>query len=118
MPAPAATPPAKPNIATACFRSAKKCGAAGDPRHHHGRAGDAQERASADGARTRARRVSEWSVEGSGRAVSRNRSAGRARGRSEEHTSELQSLMRNSYDVFCLTKKKRSRSTKPTKKHI
>src|SRR3546814_1468083 len=26
--------------------------------------------------------------------------------RSEEHTSELQSLMRNSYDVFCLTKKK------------
>src|SRR3546814_2430495 len=27
-------------------------------------------------------------------------------GRSEEHTSELQSLMRISYDVFCLTKKK------------
>src|SRR3546814_10852949 len=40
--------------------------------------------------------------------------AGRARaegdvemmGRSEEHTSELQSLMRNSYAVFCLKKKK------------
>src|SRR3546814_10329927 len=32
----------------------------------------------------------------------------RARGatRSEEHTSELQSLMRNSYSVFCLKKKK------------
>src|SRR3546814_9022691 len=31
----------------------------------------------------------------------------RARGsRSEEHTSELQSLMRNSYAVFCLKKKK------------
>src|SRR3546814_8767155 len=30
---------------------------------------------------------------------------GRA-GRSEEHTSELQSLMRNSYAVFCLTTKK------------
>src|SRR3546814_6477033 len=28
------------------------------------------------------------------------------RGRSEEHTSELQSLMRISYAVFCLTKKK------------
>src|SRR3546814_9959608 len=28
------------------------------------------------------------------------------RGRSEEHTSELQSLMRNSYAVFCLQKKK------------
>src|SRR3546814_16061432 len=29
-----------------------------------------------------------------------------ARTRSEEHTSELQSLMRISYAVFCLTKKK------------
>src|SRR3546814_7654500 len=28
-------------------------------------------------------------------------------GRSEEHTSELQSLMRISYAVFCLNKKKR-----------
>src|SRR3546814_5303623 len=28
--------------------------------------------------------------------------------RSEEHTSELQSLMRNSYAVFCLKKKHRS----------
>src|SRR3546814_3782020 len=27
-------------------------------------------------------------------------------GRSEEHTSELQSLMRNSYAVYCLNKKK------------
>src|SRR3546814_6317973 len=31
---------------------------------------------------------------------------GRSR-RSEEHTSELQSLMRNSYAVFCLKKQKR-----------
>src|SRR3546814_10817678 len=29
------------------------------------------------------------------------------RWRSEEHTSELQSLMRNSYAVFCLKKKKK-----------
>src|SRR3546814_7175685 len=29
-----------------------------------------------------------------------------AKDRSEEHTSELQSLMRNSYAVFCLKKKK------------
>src|SRR3546814_8302423 len=29
-------------------------------------------------------------------------------GRSEEHTSELQSLMRISYAVFCLKKKKKS----------
>src|SRR3546814_10620855 len=34
------------------------------------------------------------------------RAAG-ARGRSEEHTSELQSLMRISYAVFCLKKKKK-----------
>src|SRR3546814_1428454 len=31
-------------------------------------------------------------------------------GRSEEHTSELQSLMRISYDVFCLKKKKTTRT--------
>src|SRR3546814_5359685 len=30
-----------------------------------------------------------------------------ARWRSEEHTSELQSLMRNSYAVFCLKNKKK-----------
>src|SRR3546814_3801013 len=32
-------------------------------------------------------------------------------GRSEEHTSELQSLMRISYAVFCLKKKKVERQT-------
>src|SRR3546814_10746521 len=32
--------------------------------------------------------------------------------RSEEHTSELQSLMRNSYAVFCLKKKKQYHTTK------
>src|SRR3546814_5065467 len=32
--------------------------------------------------------------------------AGRGSSRSEEHTSELQSLMRISYAVFCLKKKK------------
>src|SRR3546814_7822604 len=31
--------------------------------------------------------------------------------RSEEHTSELQSLMRNSYAVFCLKKKKKQKHT-------
>src|SRR3546814_10458578 len=33
--------------------------------------------------------------------------AGRGQDRSEEHTSELQSLMRISYAVFCLKKKQR-----------
>src|SRR3546814_4504167 len=32
--------------------------------------------------------------------------------RSEEHTSELQSLMRNSYAVFCLKKKRKQRTNK------
>src|SRR3546814_2561776 len=36
----------------------------------------------------------------------RNRDRPRRRRRSEEHTSELQSLMRISYAVFCLKKKK------------
>src|SRR3546814_6765975 len=34
--------------------------------------------------------------------------------RSEEHTSELQSLMRISYAVFCLKKKKSQPSKQPT----
>src|SRR3546814_8067502 len=43
------------------------------------------------------------------RAAATRRMAGRAQGstgytRSEEHTSELQSLMRSSYTVFCLKK--------------
>src|SRR3546814_2288857 len=49
-------------------------------------------------------------ADGTGRGWAGQRHAGRAAGddarRSEEHTSELQSLMRNSYAVFCLTTKK------------
>src|SRR3546814_7026689 len=37
-----------------------------------------------------------------------------ARARSEEHTSELQSLMRISYAVFCLKKKKKTHTNKHT----
>src|SRR3546814_4690964 len=40
-------------------------------------------------------------------SAAQNTDIGRTAGmRSEEHTSELQSLMRNSYAVFCLKKKK------------
>src|SRR3546814_1352343 len=38
--------------------------------------------------------------------------------RSEEHTSELQSLMRISYAVFCLKKKKKQNNNISKKKHI
>src|SRR3546814_3392022 len=34
--------------------------------------------------------------------------------RSEEHTSELQSLMRNSYAVFCLKKKRKKNNSNKT----
>src|SRR3546814_5609660 len=37
--------------------------------------------------------------------------------RSEEHTSELQSLMRISYAVFCLKKKNNTTTIQPTKQH-
>src|SRR3546814_6261496 len=37
--------------------------------------------------------------------------------RSEEHTSELQSLMRISYAVFCLKKKKKTNNTKQHNRH-
>src|SRR3546814_8963423 len=59
-----------------------------------------------------------------GTPASRNRTAipsPRPRPRSEEHTSELQSLMRISYAVFCLKKKKNIKSqrkyTVPTIDH-
>src|SRR3546814_1029700 len=41
----------------------------------------------------------------------------RAIARSEEHTSELQSLMRISYAVFCL-KKKKKQSKKKQREHV
>src|SRR3546814_3347461 len=45
--------------------------------------------------------------------VARDAAGGHAAGaaRSEEHTSELQSLMRISYAVFCLKKKKKTQLT-------
>src|SRR3546814_10743155 len=56
------------------------------------------------------RRAAAKSVPGSAqtgrRRVRRRQRAGSGSPRSEEHTSELQSLMRISYAVFCLKKKK------------
>src|SRR3546814_6176892 len=42
----------------------------------------------------------------------------RGEARSEEHTSELQSLMRNSYAVFCLKKKNKKSTRKEDTKDI
>src|SRR3546814_4784647 len=42
----------------------------------------------------------------------------RSEPRSEEHTSELQSLMRISYAVFCLKKKTNNKTIQPNNKKI
>src|SRR3546814_9807934 len=56
-----------------------------------------------------------------GRALAAERPAQRVGGftvvRSEEHTSELQSLMRISYAVFCLKKKIKKKLNKHTTRH-
>src|SRR3546814_2244657 len=50
------------------------------------------------------------------RLLERDQIVARQLGRSEEHTSELQSLMRISYAVFCLKKKNQTKNnTKPNK---
>src|SRR3546814_10709947 len=52
----------------------------------------------------RSRQVRPFGFRGRSR-LQQFRDAPRSRSRSEEHTSELQSLMRISYAVFCLKKK-------------
>src|SRR3546814_3734859 len=44
--------------------------------------------------------------------------SGSAAGRSEEHTSELQSLMRISYAVFCLQKKQKTQRNTTSNTHV
>src|SRR3546814_6916524 len=51
-------------------------------------------------------------------AVLHRQPAAEVRGmRSEEHTSELQSLMRNSYAVFCLKKKQKTHNNPINQQH-
>src|SRR3546814_7137376 len=110
---------------TTLFRSARQGG-----RRAARRTGRAPQRArrrthracDAQGRRARLRGAADRAEGGEGRhgvAIRRGRQQAARRGakelsrtraaalhRSEEHTSELQSLMRNSYAVFCLKKKK------------
>src|SRR3546814_6271245 len=82
---------------TTLFRSAGRC-----PRAARLSEGDVRAAQGADHDRRR-----------HGRAGSMTRNAGKERARrSEEHTSELQSLMRISYAVFCLKKKKTPTTSK------
>src|SRR3546814_8086922 len=68
-------------------------------------------------ARPKATATQEWRARPAGRVDVLRTSGGRALGlhqhrrRSEEHTSELQSLMRISYAVFCLKKKTTNQTT-------
>src|SRR3546814_7684120 len=82
------------------------------------RSGDRATGRGAGGARRRARRPCRDRQRGGGdrqgAAIERARPI--ARPRSEEHTSELQSLMRISYAVFCL-KKKKNREQPPSTLH-
>src|SRR3546814_5522235 len=73
-------------------------------------AAEARSRRAQGGSRTRQGRSEAKDGEAVARARrpaqdSANSRGGLRRGRSEEHTSELQSLMRISYAVFCLKKK-------------
>src|SRR3546814_5400968 len=92
-----------------CRRGDRGPGSRGDGR---GGGADAQPLGAAD----RRGRVGEELVRGAlirpaGRSRAGPPVAGGAGTRSEEHTSELQSLMRISYAVFCLKKKKKNKLT-------
>src|SRR3546814_6715264 len=52
--------------------------------------------------------LKEQAAEASAMGASAAADVTRLKDRSEEHTSELQSLMRSSYAVFCLKKKKKN----------
>src|SRR3546814_6297301 len=61
---------------------------------------------------------SRWAADGDGDGASDpNDIDDAAYARSEEHTSELQSLMRISYAVFCLKKKKKKKHQQTLKHH-
>src|SRR3546814_10572543 len=99
---------------TTLFRSALVVGHGGpvdpgDPHHH------AQRRFVEQSSHLRAiinnnRRTPVLYRNGSAARVAQPPDEAREAGRSEEHTSELQSLMRISYAVFCLKKKTKTTS--------
>src|SRR3546814_9043567 len=59
----------------------------------------------------------DFPAEAAASAAAAHREVGDGQDRSEEHTSELQSLMRISYAVFCLKKKQHKTHTKREHKH-
>src|SRR3546814_9373147 len=69
-----------------------------------------QEQGRPASARRRCRLSAEPARHSAGPGHDARRNGRDAQGRSEEHTSELQSLMRISYAVFCLKKKKNTQT--------
>src|SRR3546814_6890215 len=65
-----------------------------------------------DGRETRSLWINRWGTPASEHVI-RDQIEKRTSDRSEEHTSELKSLMRISYAVFCLQKKKNTTTIKP-----
>src|SRR3546814_4101824 len=88
---------------TTLFRS-RRC--EGD---RHPRRNPLSEPAEPDGSDGGRRRAGLDQLAGAGHVLDAGQHRGRSR--SEEHTSELQSLMRISYAVFCLKKKKQNKKT-------
>src|SRR3546814_4618680 len=87
---------------TTLFRSGHHAEVVGDQHHAHAElaanVGDQLQHLGLDG-----------DVERGGRLVGDQQLRPAGQRRSEEHTSELQSLMRISYAVFCLKKKKQNK---------
>src|SRR3546814_3443528 len=77
-----------------------------DPVHHHVGAGPRLRQCLEQGGKALLRIHADWNL-GPG-ALEQTRLRAVSLSRSEEHTSELQSLMRISYAVFCLKKKKKN----------
>src|SRR3546814_2066623 len=95
---------------TTLFRSLEpaRCRRAREPCREHGADGASPRRT--HGLRAPPSGWRRWA----GDPVRAGRTGARSRTRSEEHTSELQSLMRISYAVFCLKKKTYSHLNTPT----
>src|SRR3546814_5946374 len=93
------------------FRSCRHPGS-----DHRRDAGGAKFRAAGADDRSRPGRV-DGKEKARGLFLMDTRSDGDIAARSEEHTSELQSLMRNSYAVFCLKKKQQNNTEKQKQKY-
>src|SRR3546814_2364173 len=94
---------------TTLFRSTRSPACAVRREEHGGRSTPPRFSSDSPPARSSPVRVSLVRAERHGRGRCRRR--WRRAGRSEEHTSELQSLMRISYAVFCLHKKTNTKHT-------